>query len=89
MKRGVIQLTTESYLDLTSAINWEIIPVHLSERLKAPLGQQSLPTVSLFLSEEEVESILDSLSPDLIKENPRIRDASNTLHAFLLRLRRK
>ena len=88
MKRGVAKFTPQELKSLIGALDWEQVPQTLSNRLKIK-PTNNIDTVGIFLSEEDVEVILDAADPKKLSEEDSVKHVHVKLQRFLLSLRNK
>ena len=88
MKRGTILFSTDELKKLTQSINWALLPGALSDRLQSAEIPENRDDISVFLSEDDAEYILDAVTYDTVISTEAGKRGYEKLKAFLVTLRK-
>lgn len=87
MKRGIVEIENSELSALLKAINLSQLPLSLADRIANARDQKDKTIIQLFLSEQEIEIILDSIDFKRLPREGHLRKACNRLQNFLRSLR--
>lgn len=88
MDRGVTTFVNKEFLKLLDAVDWNMIPDSLQERLASETPEKQ-DSIRIFLSEEDAEKLLDSIDLEKMKNDIQVKNAYEHLQKFLSEIREK